>query len=141
MKGDCAANQKSWSALISLLPGGTPVVPFVTVNNICVVSYSDLNVWLGQQGIRVGWDQLVGIKALDCIEWYCLKHNLPDLTALVVHKQDQLPGDGFFRSNQIPMANRANLHNLWLQIAQQVIANPANYPIQPPPNLCSYGNC
>jgi len=144
MTGNCKANQQSWLALISLLQGA-PFMQSVTVHDIPAVYYSVVNAWLGQQGIHVGADRLVGIKALDCIEWYCLKHNLPDLTALVVHKeprsQNRHSGDGFFESNQISVANRANLHHHWLHIAMQVVDHKAEYPVQPPPDLCRYGNC
>ena len=70
------------------------------------VYYSVLNAWLDQQDIHVGANRLVGIRALDCVEWYCLKHDWPDLTALVVHKdprpENRHSGDGFLRPTRFP---------------------------------------
>ena len=42
---------------------------------------------------------LVGSNALDLIERYCIRKGLPDLTAMVVRKDDDLPGPDFYRAN------------------------------------------
>jgi len=129
----CSANQYAWFALVSLLRGAS-FMEFVPVDGIPTVSYSVLNAWLGQQGLRLGTDRQVGLMALDCVEWYCLKHNLPDLTALVMHHADRLEirhsGDGFFESNQIAMANRAIRLRHWLHIATQVVDRRVEYPVR-----------
>lgn len=66
----------------------------------------------------------IGQNALDRIETYCLKHDWPDLTALVISKSKELPGKDFFRRNNLNYdgVSEATLRNYWITIRNAVYA-------------------
>ncbi|WP_053959750.1 hypothetical protein [Sulfobacillus thermosulfidooxidans] len=139
-KGNCAANQVAWVALVQLL-NGNALFESDTIDGIPTVYYSTLNKFLASQGTPVGGDRKVGPAALDCIELYCLNHNLPDLTALVIRKDTLIPGDGFFEMNRISSTSPEQLRPKWLSIAIKVMQHKGKFSIKSPTDLCHYGNC
>lgn len=63
----------------------------------------------------------IGQNALDLIERFCLKQRLPDLTALVVEQQSEIPGKDFFAANKVPTElSVPALRYQWTKIRDQV---------------------
>lgn len=68
---------------------------------------------------------LIGRHALDKIETYCIQAGLPDLTALVVHKADGLPGQDVFIRNGMGgylEASPGRRRYFWNTVRDQVFA-------------------
>ncbi len=63
----------------------------------------------------------IGQNALDLIERFCLKQGLPDLTALVVEQQKEIPGRDFFEANGVPYdLPLPSLRYRWTLIRDQI---------------------
>lgn len=78
---------------------------------------------------------LIGPQALDRIETYCIRTGLPDLTALVVHGADGLPGQDVFRRNGMAgylEASAGRRRYFWNTIRDRVFAT--TWPDRAPPD-------
>ena len=77
---------------------------------------------------------LAGPNALDRIERWCLRHGIPDLTALVISQEFGIPGDDFFQQNGLdPKAPRGQRYYRWSLIRNLVWEHP--YGDEPPSAL------
>lgn len=85
-----------------------PLLAFAAVNRQ-TLTYERLGRLIGVP--RQGLGQL-----LDPIQSYCLRNNLPAITALVVSEKDGLPGTGFIAAQDVP-AEQAKVYSLdWLSV-------------------------
>ncbi|AEW06757.1 hypothetical protein Sulac_3311 [Sulfobacillus acidophilus DSM 10332] len=113
----CQCNNAAWKILVDRLKKAQ------SVHDACI-TYMDLAKNLNQSLSQCGNYHFVGQQALDCIQAYCCVNKIPDLTALVIHKNgDHLPGNDFWRRhgldptvanpNQKQSFHQAPLESLW----------------------------
>ncbi len=75
-----------------------------------------------------------GPHALDRIERWCLRHGIPDLTAVVISQEFGIPGHDFFRQNGLdPGASQGKPRYHWSLIRNRVWEHA--YDEEPPAGL------
>ncbi len=54
-------------------------------------------------------------QLLEPIQQFCINHDLPALTSIVVRRTDGIPGEGFIAAEAIPLAQARVFSNDWSQ--------------------------
>jgi putative restriction endonuclease len=54
-------------------------------------------------------------QLLEPIQKYCVKHQLPPLTSIVVSRTNGIPGEGFIAAENVPEAQANTFSHNWIQ--------------------------